>query len=194
MLAATAGHTSVVQLLLDSQADINTPDRVRAWHAVFGFMHAINVTRNTASALTPVHAISSNLARLGHIPSHRFLTSAISIPNSNQYGWTPMMAAASAGHVSVVTLLISKGADVNIPCNVSHVESTILFIAVNASSTCGTETGDKLFSCPSPHQHMTLRSLRGAHCFCPYPLGWTNTSLHQCVRGTHHYSDVTARS
>jgi Ankyrin repeat len=42
------------------------------------------------------------------------------------------MAAASAGHASVVTLLINRGADVNIPGNVSHLKSTIFFIVVKA--------------------------------------------------------------
>jgi ankyrin repeat protein len=55
MLAATAGHTLVVQLLLDSQADVNTPDRVRTWHDIL--LYACDKQETMHCTLTPVHAI-----------------------------------------------------------------------------------------------------------------------------------------
>lgn len=92
MLAAMNGHTAAVKLLLDMGSDINAQ---------------IETNRNTALTLACFqgrHDVVSLLVDRRANVEHRAKT-----------GLTPLMEAASGGHVEVGRVLLDKGADVNAP-------------------------------------------------------------------------------
>jgi len=109
--AAARGHYSIVEALLSAQAD---PNRVLAQGgalqcAVLG--NHLDVVRSLlqGSAMTDLR---------DHCPSGR--------------GWTPLMYAASLGHMAIAHLLLGHGADVNVS---DRDGQTPLIIAANAGHT-----------------------------------------------------------
>ncbi|XP_048248984.1 serine/threonine-protein phosphatase 6 regulatory ankyrin repeat subunit B-like [Haliotis rufescens] len=89
MMAAFKGHQSVVDLLVSKNADLTLVDKDGN-----GLFHVACYGGNTAIV--------------------QYLVSPSNINTRGQYGWTPVMMAASKGHQSVFDLLVSKDADLTL--------------------------------------------------------------------------------
>ena len=59
------------------------------------------------------------------------LTSQVNINDKNKYGYTALMIAAGNNKESIVSLLIDKGADINMKDNVSIIAFILLLYRVN---------------------------------------------------------------
>ena len=89
MIAALAGHSDFVALLLDRGADINIRNK---------------------GGLTALHAAAYG----GHVDVVELLIERDAAVNesNNFYHMSPLHAAAEEGHKEVVELLVAKGADI----------------------------------------------------------------------------------
>ena len=56
------------------------------------------------------------------------LTSQVNINDKNEYGYTALMIAARNNKESIFSLLIDKGADINMKNNVSNIVFILLYL------------------------------------------------------------------
>ncbi|KAJ6139695.1 hypothetical protein N7471_006181 [Penicillium samsonianum] len=113
-VAASAGHTEIVELLLNNKAKVN----------------AIAMGKNGRTALQAA-------ASAGHINLVELLLDNKADVNAlpaGSYGRTALQAAAGAGHIKIVKLLLNNQADVNAPPATNH-GRTALQAAVGAGHT-----------------------------------------------------------
>jgi ankyrin repeat protein len=86
--AATNGHNTIVQLLLEKGAEIESKDKY---------------------GQTPLSRGATN----GHEGTVRLLLeNGAKIEAKDKFGWTPLSQAATNGHNTIIGLLVEKGADV----------------------------------------------------------------------------------
>ncbi len=87
--ASSYGHKNIIEILLDSGANIHAYDAKKA---------------------TPLHSAASG----GYSDITRLLLDrGAVIDEKDEHGWTPFHKAARNGHVSVVRELLESGADIN---------------------------------------------------------------------------------
>lgn len=118
---ASADHPDLAKLLLDAGADVNAED-CSGWTALFFVSNADVAAQLLAKGADLKHCDrdgqnvllvsagddSDNVAMMSFLLEHGIPADVKSLS-----GETPLMRAASQGHVKVMTLLLQKGADVN---------------------------------------------------------------------------------
>lgn len=113
--SSSGGHPSMAALLMDQGADIASADNV----CVIAVMHTLQITIVTA---TKQEIFSNNIQlKVTMRPSITLLPQMLS-----QDGSTALMVAAAHGHLSLVTLLLERGADMNCLDKVSPPNNSIV--------------------------------------------------------------------
>src|SRR5262249_1357073 len=123
-LAAAAGHSAVVKLLLARGANVDlrqgsTPGSDTPLHSAARgpAVHRERMLKrfgesgfDAAEANRIVHLVIGN----GHVEVGKLLLDhGAALETKADKGWTPLNTAAQAGHLPFVELLLDRGADVN---------------------------------------------------------------------------------
>ncbi|KAF5650598.1 ankyrin repeat domain protein [Fusarium sp. NRRL 52700] len=120
LLAAAAGHQTVVHVLLAYQADPDTTDKdgrtPLSWAARNGHETVVRILLQRTSYIGPENDGNTPLSwasRNGHSPVVRLLLDYGSDPNLvDNNGWTSLGWATKNGQLATVELLLQKGANV----------------------------------------------------------------------------------
>jgi len=143
MMAAGAGHTPIVQQLLQAGVDPNRKDDVDYTALALA---AENNRLATVQLLVATGAEVDRAVTYGNTPlilacekgavevAQFLLTQGADIAKTNRDRWTALMNAAAAGNAPLVRLLIERGADVNA---VSSEGTTAIALAVGALCRSG---------------------------------------------------------
>ncbi|KAJ5506485.1 hypothetical protein N7453_005442 [Penicillium expansum] len=126
--AASAGHTAIVELLLNNKADVNAPPAKNGGRTALqgtagaGHIEIVELLLNNKADVNAPPAKYNGYTALqaavaaGHIEIVKLLLNNkadVNAPPAKYNGYTALQAAAGAGHVEIVKLLLNNKADVN---------------------------------------------------------------------------------
>ena len=123
--AAQAGHTRIVELLLEAGADANAKSSVAGYpgHTAMHFaadqghsevVRALLKAKLEIDAVAAGHTALLRAARKGHTDVMRLLVKAGAAVNTKgPFNWSPLHIAAAVDNVEGIDMLLTAGAEVN---------------------------------------------------------------------------------
>ena len=138
ILAATAGHEKVVQILLDHNADIEAQSER---------------TKDTPLSL----ACSGGRFEVVEV----LLKKHANKEHRNVSDYTPLSLAASGGYVNIIKLLLAHGAEINSRTGSKLGISPLMLAAMNGHT--GEKTKVLHFSCVTNMTHVGMRMILSRH-------------------------------
>jgi len=114
MVAATVGHKSIVDMLLQRTADVNRQDDDGSTALIYASLYGHNeIVRTLLSQGAQVNLHN----RYVYCPPPKISSLLLPLPTffsfSSRKGLTPLFAASQNGHAEAVKVLLEDGADVN---------------------------------------------------------------------------------